>query len=47
MSLKKFGTGDILPEDEDLKKTATTEQDKEQALAQVREEQQKEAEKEK
>lgn len=45
VSLKKFGTGEILPEEDDLKKTASTEV-KEQSLAEVREEQQREAEKE-
>ncbi len=45
MSLKKFGTGEILPEDEDLKKTSSQEE-RERSLADVREEQQREAEKE-
>lgn len=47
MSLKKFGTGEILPEADDIKKSAATEQDKEKVLAEVREEQeQQEADKE-
>jgi hypothetical protein len=47
MSLKKFGTGEILPEeDEGLTKQAANREEREQSLADVIEEQQREAEKE-
>lgn len=45
MGLKKFGTGEVLSEDDDMQKTASSE-DKEQSLQEVREEQAREAEKE-
>lgn len=43
--MRKYGTGEILPEEDDIKKESSV-VDKEQSLAEVREEQQREAEKE-
>lgn len=40
MTIRKFGTGEILLEEEDLKKESTK-QDRDQALAEVVEEQKK------
>lgn len=40
MGLRKFGTGEILPDDEVVQKTAASTQDKEQVLAEVVQEQQ-------
>jgi hypothetical protein len=43
--MRKYGTGEILPEDDDIKKTSTVEE-RERSLQEVREEQQRAAEKE-